>query len=96
MGSSESTQNSSKHENGGGTENAKNKLGKGRAEAAIGAGAAVAAALVGGAIYFLSGSGSGCEKNRKTMKAPGRGDRIYRDEFEDDPATYFRNLRKIG
>ncbi|KAJ7953940.1 Regulator of nonsense transcripts 3B like [Quillaja saponaria] len=88
MGSSESTQNSSERENG---------LGKERAEASIGAGAAVAAALVGGAIYLLSGSSSSSEKDRETMKPPGRpGERIYRDEFEKDPATYFRNLRKRG
>jgi hypothetical protein len=32
--------------------------------------------------------------NRKTMKAPGREYKIYRDDFERDPASYFRSLRK--
>ncbi|KAJ7953942.1 Regulator of nonsense transcripts 3B like [Quillaja saponaria] len=90
MGSSESTQNSSNRENGNGKENAENRFGKESAGASIGA--AVAISLVGGVIYLLSGSGS--EKSRKTMKAPGRDYRIFRDDFEDDPAAYFRDLRK--
>ncbi|TKY53737.1 hypothetical protein E2542_SST25279 [Spatholobus suberectus] len=35
-----------------------------------------------------------CCKRRKTMKAPGRNYRILRNDFERDPADYFRNLRK--
>ncbi|NP_001235379.1 uncharacterized protein LOC100526876 [Glycine max] len=34
-----------------------------------------------------------CERG-KTMKAPGRKIRIYRDEFERSPKNYFRNLRR--
>ncbi|KAK4741412.1 hypothetical protein SAY87_025000 [Trapa incisa] len=41
-------------------------------------------------VWRLFSKGDG----RKTMKAPGRRtDRIFRDEFEKDPATYFRDLR---
>ncbi|KAL6187821.1 hypothetical protein ACLB2K_039216 [Fragaria x ananassa] len=44
---------------------------------------------------LLSGSSSsGGEK--KTMKAPGRNNqRIKRDDFERDPASYFKKLRKV-
>ncbi|CAN1838751.1 hypothetical protein LINPERHAP1_LOCUS35544 [Linum perenne] len=50
-----------------------------------------AAALAYGISKLFSGSGE-----RKTMVAPGRGDgaRIFRDVFEKDPASYFRNLHK--
>jgi len=34
-----------------------------------------------------------CERG-KTMKAPGRKIRIYRDDFERSPKNYFRNLRR--
>ncbi|KAL2570382.1 hypothetical protein AAZV13_18G182100 [Glycine max] len=34
-----------------------------------------------------------CERG-KTMKAPGRNIRIYRDDFERSPKNYFRNLRR--
>ncbi|KZV20586.1 hypothetical protein F511_31801 [Dorcoceras hygrometricum] len=33
------------------------------------------------------------ESERKTMKAPGRNYRIFRDDFERDPALHFRSLR---
>ncbi|TKY53736.1 CBL-interacting serine/threonine-protein kinase 7 [Spatholobus suberectus] len=36
----------------------------------------------------------GSGKGGKTMKAPGRDYRIFRSDFECDPADYFRNLRK--
>uniref|UniRef100_A0A7N2RD08 Uncharacterized protein n=1 Tax=Quercus lobata TaxID=97700 RepID=A0A7N2RD08_QUELO len=55
-----------------------------------------AVAVLGVAITIcglLSGS-SGSKTNRKTMKAPARNHRIFRDDFERDPAAYFRNLRK--
>lgn len=32
--------------------------------------------------------------NKKTMKAPGRDYRIFRDDFERDPSNYFRDLRR--
>ncbi|OIW20049.1 hypothetical protein TanjilG_31978 [Lupinus angustifolius] len=50
--------------------------------------AAVAVAVVGA--FFLFGSDS----KRKSMKAPGRNYRIFRDDFERDPGSYFRDLRK--
>lgn len=45
--------------------------------------------VVGGMAFACRGSG-----DRKTMKAPGRSYRIFRDDFEDDPGQYFRDLRK--
>ncbi len=40
-------------------------------------------------------SSSGTEAGRKKMKAPGQNDKIiYRDVFEGDPKTYFRDLHK--
>lgn len=35
-------------------------------------------------------------KKKKTMKAPGRNYRINRNNFEGDPSSYFRGLRKRG
>ncbi|WRX14634.1 hypothetical protein QQP08_007121 [Theobroma cacao] len=32
--------------------------------------------------------------SKKTMKAPGRNNRIYRDDFTRNPKGYFRDLRK--
>jgi hypothetical protein len=44
---------------------------------------------------FASLSSSGTEAGRKKMKAPGQNDKIiYRDVFEGDPKTYFRDLHK--
>jgi predicted RNA methylase len=38
-------------------------------------------------------SSSGTEADRKKMKAPGQNNKIiYRDVFEVDPKTYFRDL----
>ncbi|QCE05082.1 hypothetical protein DEO72_LG9g82 [Vigna unguiculata] len=34
-----------------------------------------------------------CRRRRKTMTAPGRNCRIFRDNFERNPRDYFRNLR---
>ncbi|GFY88760.1 hypothetical protein Acr_06g0007000 [Actinidia rufa] len=39
-------------------------------------------------------TGSGEKSGRKKMKAPGKDSFIYRDDFERDPAGYFRSLRK--
>ncbi|KAF1896652.1 hypothetical protein Lal_00034351 [Lupinus albus] len=55
----------------------------------VGLGVALVAVAVVGA-FFLFGSDS----NRKSMKAPGRNYRIFRDDFERDPGSYFRHLRK--
>ncbi|RDY12373.1 hypothetical protein CR513_02854, partial [Mucuna pruriens] len=37
-----------------------------------------------------------CRGRGKTMKAPGRDYRIYRNDFERDPANYFRTNRQGG
>ncbi|KAL6969679.1 hypothetical protein U1Q18_029386 [Sarracenia purpurea var. burkii] len=59
----------------------------------IGAGVVAGAALVGFLMYGLA-SASGEKGKKKMMKAPGRGGSyILRDEFEEAPAAYFRNLR---
>ncbi|KAL3501531.1 hypothetical protein ACH5RR_035980 [Cinchona calisaya] len=50
--------------------------------------------LVAYCAYKLFG-GSGSSNKRKKMKAPGRDYSIFRDDFEHDPASYFRDLRKI-
>lgn len=47
--------------------------------------------VVGAIAGLCSGMGSGPE--RKTMKAPGKDGRIFRDAFQSDPKGYFRNLR---
>ncbi|KAK7828652.1 hypothetical protein CFP56_030060 [Quercus suber] len=53
---------------------------------------AVAVFVAAVVIYgLLSGSST---TNRKTMKAPARNHRMFRDDFEKNPAAYFRNLRK--
>ncbi|GMI99854.1 hypothetical protein HRI_003654700 [Hibiscus trionum] len=66
-------------------------------EKAAAAAAAAAALVVGGLVALgvsVLASASGASTSKKTMKAPGRNDRIFRDDFERDPATYFRDLRK--
>ena len=88
MGSSESkNQNSTSDEN----LEESSEVGLGRA-GVIAAGVAVLAAGVAAA--SLLGSSSSSSSDRKTMKAPGRDGRIDRDDFERDPASYFRDLRK--
>ncbi|GMI99856.1 hypothetical protein HRI_003654900 [Hibiscus trionum] len=52
--------------------------------------AALAVGLVVCGVIFLGSRG------KKTMKAPGRSYRIFRDDFKHDPASYFRGLRKSG
>ncbi|KDP41341.1 hypothetical protein JCGZ_15748 [Jatropha curcas] len=49
------------------------------------------AAIAYGIAEIVSKPSSG--SSRKTMKAPGKDGRIFRDEFEKDPAAYFRNNR---
>ena len=58
-----------------------------------GAEIAIAAVVAVASIVSLIASGS-AGPERKTMKAPGRNYRIFRDDFEKSPASYFRNLRK--
>ncbi|KAL1807077.1 hypothetical protein ACET3Z_030145 [Daucus carota] len=60
-------------------------------EAAKVAGGLVAAGVIAWGVSSLFFSGS--SGNRKMMKAPGRNGYIYVDEFESDPARYFRSLR---
>lgn len=59
-------------------------------------GVIVAAAVEGMALlaYGLYGRVSASEQRRKTMKAPGRGDQIIRDDFQANPKAYFRDLRR--
>ena len=79
--------------NGGGNGGGK---GYGGVAAAVGV---AAAAVVGigvaavGLLAMLSSDGPSSEGG-KTMIAPGRGYRIYRKDFETDPARYFRDLRR--
>ncbi|ONI07893.1 hypothetical protein PRUPE_5G145500 [Prunus persica] len=57
----------------------------------------IAAATVGGMAllaYGLYGLVSASERRRKTMKAPGRGDRILRNDFQANPKAYFRDLHR--
>ncbi|MBA0621086.1 hypothetical protein Godav_006737 [Gossypium davidsonii] len=56
--------------------------------------AEVAGAIATGLLALHATGLFSSSSNRKTMKAPGRNYRIYRDGFERDPASYFRNLRK--
>ncbi|KAK8563642.1 hypothetical protein V6N13_006120 [Hibiscus sabdariffa] len=55
--------------------------------------AAVVVGLVGLGVSVLA-STSNASTSKKTMKAPERNDRIFRDDFERDPASYFRDLRR--
>ncbi|KAL3731587.1 hypothetical protein ACJRO7_028468 [Eucalyptus globulus] len=61
------------------------------AAAAVGAIAGLAILAVGVASLMGDSSRS---SGRRTMKAPGRDMHIFRDDFEKDTASYFRNLRK--
>ncbi|KAL4384219.1 hypothetical protein GQ457_15G004530 [Hibiscus cannabinus] len=56
----------------------------------VAAAAALAVGLVVCGVIFLGSRG------KKTMKAPGRSYRIFRDDFEHDPSSYFRDLRRSG
>ncbi|KAI5352931.1 hypothetical protein L3X38_005823 [Prunus dulcis] len=47
----------------------------------------------GGKSSNVAASGVGANA-AGTMKAPGRGDTIYRESFESNPAAYFKDLRK--
>lgn len=95
MGSSESTERSMQEGNSS-TEtpieaNKKDQMVK----VALVAGAFVAGAVLAGRISSLL-SGAEPQKDKKKMKAPGRdGAVIYRDDFEGDPAKYFKSLRNM-
>lgn len=89
MGGSESSQNHKKND-----DSAGHLHGDDASETVkLSGGAIVAGVLLAGlAIAVLSGSRS--KFKRKTMKAPRRSTCIFRDDFEVDPASYFRDLRK--
>ncbi|KAL3731583.1 hypothetical protein ACJRO7_028464 [Eucalyptus globulus] len=64
-------------------------------------GATTAAGVIAGLVILALGVGvvslmgdSSGSSGRRTMKAPGRDTRIFRDDFEKNTASYFRNLRK--
>ncbi|KDP41338.1 hypothetical protein JCGZ_15745 [Jatropha curcas] len=52
---------------------------------------AVIAAIAYVIARIVSQASSG--SSRKTMKAPGKDFRIPREDFDKDPAAYFRSLR---
>ncbi|KAL7228263.1 hypothetical protein ACSBR2_007050 [Camellia fascicularis] len=88
MGSSESTQSSSNGESG----TSKKTV------ASVAAAAAVAGVVLVGSGLAMLASSSGSEEqkgNEKLMVAPGSGgaSHIPRKDFENDPASYFRNHR---
>ncbi|KAI9105109.1 hypothetical protein K1719_022825 [Acacia pycnantha] len=58
--------------------------------------AAAAAIGIAGAVFvFGSSSSSSSSESGRTMIAPGtNGETMFRDDFEEDPKTYFRDLRK--
>lgn len=60
------------------------------------AGAVVAVAGVAWTVLSLFSSESSDEsEDRKVMKAPGKsGATMFRDDFENDPKSYFKGLRK--
>lgn len=90
MGSHES-----KDISGHGNSSSKTEIKKDREDDIVKAVAAVAVGVivVWGIIKIFAGD-SESRTDRKIMKAPGRNYYIYRDDFEDDPASYFRDLRK--
>ncbi|CAN1137437.1 hypothetical protein LINPERPRIM_LOCUS22867 [Linum perenne] len=55
-----------------------------------------AAAVAYGIASLFSGSSEGDSVGGggKTMKAPGKDERIFRADFENNPSGYFRDLRK--
>lgn len=91
MGSSESTERSMQE----GNSSTETPIEANKKDQIVKVAVAVAAAgvLVAWGISSLL-SGAEPEKDKKTMKAPGRdGAVIYRDDFEGDPASYFKSLR---
>lgn len=60
---------------------------------AIAAGAVAGLALLAWGFSGIVSAASSSEQ-RRTMKAPGRDYRIFRDDFEHDPSSYFKSLRK--
>ncbi|OMO93528.1 hypothetical protein CCACVL1_06444 [Corchorus capsularis] len=91
MGCKESTER--RRNNADGTENGDLECCTGSTEMATGLAVAAGAVILVCCVAGLL-SGSEASSSRKTMKAPGRNYRIFRDDFEDDPAGYFRRLRE--
>ncbi|KAK3417457.1 hypothetical protein EUGRSUZ_H03398 [Eucalyptus grandis] len=62
---------------------------------ALAAGAIAGAAILalGAGVVSLMAESSKPAEEEKTMKAPGRDMHILRAPFEEDPKTYFRDLR---
>lgn len=60
-------------------------------QAAKVAGALVVVGLVAWGVLSLFSSGS--SRNKKVMKAPGKNGYIFREDFENDPRSYFKSLR---
>lgn len=69
-------------------------LGSEKATADLALAGLAAVVIIAGVAVLASSSGD--LSKMKTMKAPGRNYRIFRDDFEDDPSSYFRDLRKRG
>lgn len=51
------------------------------------------AVLAWGIFSILGSTNNNERRRRRMMKAPGRNNYIYRDDFESDPAAYFHGLR---
>ncbi|OAY50137.1 hypothetical protein MANES_05G111400v8 [Manihot esculenta] len=94
MGSCESSQRSNSRKNGT-SGNRSEDVDTETADVSLETIGAVAVVVVACSVVALFSSLRGSNTDeRKTMKAPGRNYRIFRDDFEDDPAGYFRSLRK--
>ena len=87
MGSIENTQKSTNTSN---VEEKGASNGGDKGAPAVGVAVAASVAAVGLLWKMFSSSSSG----GKTMKAPGRDYRIFRSDFDRDPAGYFRDLRR--
>ncbi|PRQ56758.1 hypothetical protein RchiOBHm_Chr1g0340821 [Rosa chinensis] len=89
MGANESKESSGQGENGGASSSGYSWFSK----AAVAAGAIAGLATAALAVAELVSGSTSLEEEKKTMKAPGRDERIYREDFERDPKSYFSGLR---
>ena len=99
MGGNEST--SRNRNNADGTENDDRSLmteisGSDMAKAGLAAVGIAAAGVLLASVVGDKASSSEASSEKKTMKAPGRDDRILREDFEKDPKKYFQDLHKRG
>ncbi|CAN4122027.1 unnamed protein product [Withania somnifera] len=60
---------------------------------AVGVAAAGIAFAAWGISIIMGSSDETEENNKKMMKKPGADGYMYRDDFEKNPRTYFRDLR---